>query len=88
MNNTSLTPSPATATSSRLARIERLRSWLDTNGTLRHSRTLEKIASGNYGFPSSAYKLEKFLETESTLHLMRDFYALIHSSNRPLNLED
>lgn len=64
--------SPSTAT--RLARLARLRAWLDTNGNLRLSRSLEKIASGGTYSASHEERLAlvSFFDSEAPCRLYRD----------------
>jgi hypothetical protein len=65
-------PSPATAT--RLARLARLRAWLDTNGNLRLSRSLATIESkGVYALSQEKRDaLVSFFSSEAPCRLYRD----------------
>ena len=73
MNTNTLALSPATAT--RLARLARLRAFLDSNGNLRLSRTLEKLAVGQAPV-DELITLNGWLEVEAPVRLLRDFLAL------------
>jgi hypothetical protein len=70
MNKSRTHTSPSTAT-----RLARLRAFLDSNGNLRLSRTLEKLAIGQAPV-DELITLNGFLEAEAPVKLLRDFLVL------------
>lgn len=76
--------SPSTAT--RLARLARLRAWLDTNGNLRLSRSLEKIARhGTYlVLTKDRLALVSFFDSEAPCRLYRDLHLTLNAYAYPV----